>query len=78
MAAACTLAISAISLASVHQPLVFVLVDLRGPGHEGPQHVALELVRMHPQLGQGRGDLRRMDRARGQRPGLAELGRGRP
>jgi len=56
------------------EPFVFFLVDLRGPGHEHLQEIAIEFVRMEPLVGERLGELRRMDGARSQRPGLVERG----
>ena len=54
------------------EPFVFLLIDLRGPGHEHLQEIAVEFVRMKTLVRQRLGKLRRIDSARPQRPRRVE------
>jgi hypothetical protein len=56
------------------EPLVFLLIDLRGLGDEVPEEIAIELMGMEALVGEIGGELRRVDGACSQRPGLAERG----
>ena len=56
------------------EPLVFLLIDLRGLGDEVPEEIAVELVGMEALVGEIDGKLRWVDGACSQRPGLAERG----